>query len=75
MPIPKKKTDDHVGRQLCSFRKSLGLSQEQLALKLGWEAETVGQIENGERHVTANDLWDLCTFLDVSPSAFFKGIE
>lgn len=73
-PSPER-IDRHVGTRLSEFRESLGMSKDQLAAKFGREREIVTLIENGKRRLTANELWDLCTILDVSPSAFFAGLD
>lgn len=71
MPLTPEETDRHVGKKLREIRESAGLTQEALARELGCDSETVIQIENGQRSVTAEELWNMCVILDVSPSRFF----
>lgn len=75
MPIPTEKIDRHVGKKLREFRESSGLKADDLAHKLGRDSDFVLQIEDGTRHVAAEELWEMCIVLNVSPSAFFVGID
>jgi transcriptional regulator with XRE-family HTH domain len=55
-----------LGTKIKALRGELGVSQEQLAAKLGISRVTLSQIENGERKVTADDLRTLSRVLNVS---------
>lgn len=75
MSISTERIDRHVGKKLREFRESSGLSNDDLARELGRDSNVVTQIEDGKCHVTAKELWEMCIVLDVSPSAFFSGID
>jgi transcriptional regulator with XRE-family HTH domain len=47
-------------------RARVGLTQVELADRLGWSRQTVNKIEAGERMVLAHELVDLCAALDVT---------
>jgi len=49
-----------VGRRLVQLRKALGLSQAQLAERLGVHWQTILRIETGQRKVNAEVLAGLC---------------
>lgn len=70
-----KELNLHVGQKLREFRQASGLSKAQIARKLGYAQNVVDQIEEGKHSVTADELWDMCIVLEVSPSAFFPEID
>jgi transcriptional regulator with XRE-family HTH domain len=47
-------------------RARVGLTQVELAERLGWSRQTVNKIEAGERMVLAHELVDICAALDVT---------
>lgn len=75
MPILQEKIDRHVGGKLQEFREAFGLSQDQLAEKLGRDPDIIRQSEEGKRRISADELWQLCVILDVQPNSFFQGID
>lgn len=50
-----------IGRNLRRARKAAGLTQSQLAERVGVVQSYVGQIERSERNVTLEVLLSLCT--------------
>ena len=55
--------------RLRAHRDAAGLTHEQLAELVTQNVEFVLALENGEKQVTADELWDLCQALDVQPHA------
>lgn len=53
-------------KNLKKLRKSKGLSQLQLALKLGLSQNTVSRYENGQREADYQTLVMFADFFDVS---------
>lgn len=56
------------GSHLAELRKSLGWSQERLAIESGLARSYVGGIERGERNLSLINICKLSETLGVSPS-------
>lgn len=54
-----------VARAIRAERGRLGLSQEELAQRLGWVRQTVQKIEAGDRAVAVHELPEICGALEV----------
>lgn len=52
-----------LGKRIRSQRKSIGLSQERLALAAGVDRSYYGAVERGERNITFTVLCRLCMAL------------
>lgn len=64
-----------IGKKIREARESSGLSQKQLAEKLGYETSTaISYIESGERKVSVVDLEKIANILDKD-IRFFLGLE
>ncbi len=59
-----------LGERIAAARKSLDLTQDHLANRVGIERTALGRIEKGERKVSAVELVDLAAALDT-PLAWF----
>lgn len=59
------------GENLKHYRKKIGLTQEELAEKVGVGTVHLGNIETGKKFVSAELLEALSSELKVSPSALF----
>lgn len=71
------KTDNYllttwVGARIRYYRKSRGLSQEELAEVANLHRTYIGSCERGERNITIVNLAVICEKLDVSLHDFFK---
>lgn len=64
----------HLGEQIRKFRKDLGLSQEQLALKAEVDRSYMGSIERGERNVSYLTLVKITNQLKCTVSELTSGI-
>lgn len=74
----KKHTPDpidiHVGKQIRSQRKKMGLSQEQLAQVFGVSFQQVQKYERGTNRVCASKLYILTKTLKVPVAYFYEGM-
>lgn len=59
--------DKEIGARIRSLRLARGLSQYELAAKLGIPRTTAAERERGERRVWSGDLIRLATALDTTP--------
>lgn len=69
MGISNKK---QLGKRICSVRKNLGYSQEEVAQKLGIHRPSVSEIEHGRRDITAHELASLGELFDLSTDEILK---
>lgn len=56
------------GPQLRAIRQSMGLSQEQLASRLGFSTRYVAGLERSERNLSLNAIDELAQNLGVTPT-------
>jgi transcriptional regulator with XRE-family HTH domain len=56
-----------VGNNIRKYRKSLNISQEELAEKADLHRTYIGGIERGERNITLDSLQIIATALNVAP--------
>lgn len=60
--------------RLVGAREAAGLTQVDLALKLGKSQSFVSKYEQGERRLDIADFVSICTKLGVTPSEILAGI-
>ncbi|WP_439143713.1 helix-turn-helix domain-containing protein [Planktotalea sp.] len=72
MPHP---VDVHVGKRIRHRRWLVGVTQQQLAEKVGIKFQQIQKYETGANRVSASRLWDIAESLDVDVSFFFAGME
>lgn len=72
MPHP---VDVHVGKRIRHRRWLVGLTQQQLAEKVGIKFQQIQKYETGANRVSASRLWDIAESLEVDVSFFFAGME
>ena len=53
----------------------LGVTQQQLAERVGIKFQQIQKYETGMNRVSASRLWDIAEVLDVPVGYFFEGIE
>jgi transcriptional regulator with XRE-family HTH domain len=66
--------DVHVGQRLRSRRKLMGLSQGDLAQRVGLTFQQIQKYERGINRISASRLVEFAAVLKVSPAWFFEGI-
>ena len=69
------KVDQHVGGQIKTRRKEVGLSQERLGDAMGLTFQQIQKYERGANRVGASRLHDLSTILSRPIEYFFDGLE
>ncbi|MDO5620402.1 MAG: helix-turn-helix transcriptional regulator [Paracoccus sp. (in: a-proteobacteria)] len=67
--------DIHVGKRIRHRRWLIGMTQQQLADKVGIKFQQIQKYETGMNRVSASRLWDIAHAMDVSVSFFFDGLE
>jgi transcriptional regulator with XRE-family HTH domain len=74
-PDGPAEVDLHVGRRIRQRRKSLGVTQEQLADSLGLTFQQVQKYERGANRVSASKLYDITNKLETPIEYFFVGLK
>lgn len=67
--------DVHVGKRIRHRRWMIGMTQQQLAEKVGIKFQQIQKYETGANRVSASRLWDIAHALDVPVSFCFEGLE
>ncbi|MXQ06499.1 helix-turn-helix domain-containing protein [Alphaproteobacteria bacterium GH1-50] len=67
--------DVHVGKRIRHRRWMVGMTQQQLAEKVGIKFQQIQKYETGMNRVSASRLWDIAETLSVPVSFFFEGIS
>jgi transcriptional regulator with XRE-family HTH domain len=57
-----------LGNNIRKARKTLGISQEELAYRIKRDTRTVVALENGKRNPTLKTLKNICSALKISSS-------
>lgn len=63
-----------VGRKLRSYRRKMGMTQEELAEKAELHYTYIGQVERGEKNLTLVSMEKILNALDVSFAELFEDI-
>lgn len=71
----KHPVDVHVGKRIRHRRWLAGVTQQQLADKVGIKFQQIQKYETGMNRVSASRLWDIADALDVPVSFFFEGLS
>jgi len=71
----KHPVDVHVGKRIRHRRWMVGMTQQQLAEKVGIKFQQIQKYETGMNRVSASRLWDISETLGVPVSFFFEGIR
>ncbi len=71
----KHPVDVHVGKRVRHRRWMVGMTQQQLAEKVGIKFQQIQKYETGMNRVSASRLWGISEALDVPVSFFFEGLE
>lgn len=67
--------DIHVGQRVRQRRWMIGMTQQQLANRVGIKFQQIQKYETGANRISASRLWDIAEALDVPVSFFFEGID
>ena len=66
--------DVHVGQRVAARRRSLKLSQKDLADHVGYSYQQVQKYEKGLNRVSSSVLFEFSKALDVPVAYFFEGL-
>ena len=72
MPHP---VDVHVGKRVRHRRWLVGMTQQQLAEKVGIKFQQIQKYETGANRISASRLWDISKAMDVPVNFFFEGLD
>lgn len=69
-----RRTDvhDRLAPILCSLRESAGLSQREMAARLGTNQTQISMIESGTQAVRVVELVEWCRALEADPELVFS---
>ena len=65
----------HIGSKVRAERRRLGLTQEQLAERVGKAVETISNIERGHAYTGLETLEKLSTAMNAPIVSFFEGAD
>ena len=71
----KHPVDAHVGKRVRHRRWMVGMTQQQLADRVGIKFQQIQKYETGMNRVSASRLWDIAEALSVPVSFFFEGLN
>ena len=69
------RVDVHVGQRLRQRRWMLGLTQQNLAEKVGIRFQQIQKYETGENRMSASRLWEIAAALCVPVTYLFEGLD
>ena len=61
-----------VGENIRKIRTSAGISQEELAVRMGVDQGYISSLEAGKRNPTVVTLWHAAVALGVNPDRFLR---
>jgi transcriptional regulator with XRE-family HTH domain len=67
--------DKHVGQRIRARREVLKISQGRLGRHLGVTFSQVQKYEKGSNRIGAGRLYQIASFLGVTPNYFFEGLN
>lgn len=71
----KHPVDAHVGKRVRHRRWMVGMTQQQLADRVGIKFQQIQKYETGMNRVSASRLWEIAAALDVPIAYFFDGLD
>lgn len=67
--------DVFVGKRVRHRRWMVGMTQQQLAQKVGIKFQQIQKYETGMNRISASRLWDIAAALGVPVGFFFEGLD
>jgi transcriptional regulator with XRE-family HTH domain len=64
-----------VGENVRRHREAAGLSQEELAARMGVDQGYVSSLEAGRRNPTILTMWHVAVALEVQPASLFEPVQ
>lgn len=74
-PEQLQPVDLHVGGKIRERREAMGLTQSELATRIGVTTQQIHRYEGGVDRVGAGRIWELGQVLGCPVSAFFAGLD
>jgi transcriptional regulator with XRE-family HTH domain len=71
----KHPVDVHVGKRVRHRRWMIGMTQQQLAEKVGIKFQQIQKYETGMNRISASRLWDISEALGAPITFFFEGLD
>ncbi|MBF9034250.1 helix-turn-helix domain-containing protein [Rhodobacterales bacterium HKCCE2091] len=71
----KHPVDVHVGKRVRHRRWMIGMTQQQLAEKVGIKFQQIQKYETGANRISASRLWDIAGALGSEVGYFFEGLD
>lgn len=71
----KHPIDVHVGKRIRYRRWMVGMTQQQLADRVGIRFQQIQKYETGTNRVSASRLWEISEALDATVAHFFDGLS
>jgi transcriptional regulator with XRE-family HTH domain len=71
----KHPVDAHVGKRIRHRRWMVGMTQQQLADKVGIKFQQIQKYETGMNRVSASRLWEIADAWGVGINFFFEGLD
>jgi len=71
----KHPVDAYVGKRVRHRRWMIGMTQQQLADKVGIKFQQIQKYETGMNRVSASRLFDIANVMEVPVAFFFEGLE
>lgn len=65
-------TEDFFRDRLRFLRNERGISAREMSLSLGQNESYINKLETGKTSTTIASFLNICEYLDISPSDFFK---
>ena len=73
--LDKEKLLKHFGINLKEARNLKGISQEDLALSLGFDRTYISMLERGKRNPSLFTIYKIANFLDIKISTLLSDIK
>lgn len=67
--------DRHLGKRLRQRRRTLGLTQQQIAEAVGVRFQQIQKYECGANRISAARMWLLAKALEAPVGSFFDGLD
>ncbi len=67
--------DVHVGQRVRQRRRLAGMTQQQLAERVGISFPQIQKYEAGTNRISASRMWDIAAAMEVPVSFFFEGLD
>ena len=67
-----KNVKKRFGKNLKKFRRSKGLSQEELSLELDLDGSYIGKVENAKLNITIDKIISIANYLEIDVIELFK---